>query len=239
MNTGPVDTNSDSSRPQQGYRRILQSMKHMTDVSAEAMRDFLPVSIQSVLMDKDTRTDANVRHYTEEWSAKATLSDGVTAHFRLLAGRDRELLQHGYAHLSEESRYQRFMTSLEELPEHYLDHLTAMDNEDHLAIVALRIDELGREIDGLGVVRYFRDRDQPNSAEIAITIVDELQGSGLGSMLFALCGAAAWERNVDRLHAELLPGNDAMRGLARRFGGTLQNSETGLETWVVPIGADE
>jgi acetyltransferase len=215
-------------------------LKRATDRSAEAVKNLIPSRLQQ---DGDTtagpveRNDDNLR-FDEEWESRATLNNGQTVYLRLLSPLDGELLEQGFHKLSEESRYQRFMTNLESLPERYVDHLVDVDNDDHLAVAALRRDEVGREVEGVGVARYFRDRDNPQRAEIAVTVIDDVHGTGLGTILFGVCGAAAWERGIRTLHAEVLPENRSMQRLAERFGGFKGSSSSGLQTWEIALGPD-
>lgn len=236
-------SNQVHNRTHDGYTRFLRSLKAVTDRSADRVLELLPPALATTLQSDVLRStrEAGVGagyEYSTTWNAHGTLNNGQIAYFRLLSSRDREFLEHGYEELSDESRYRRFMTALDKLPEHYIEYLLDVDHDTHLAVAALEVDELGRETRGLGVARYFRDQPDADRAEVAVTIIDELHGTGLGSMLFALTGAAAWERGVRVFHAEVMPENVAMRQLAQRFGGHCISSETGLETWEIPLGED-
>jgi hypothetical protein len=59
------------------------------------------------------------------------------------------------------------------LPEAPVRYLTAMDHQDHEAMIAL--DEKGTE--ALGVARYVRDPQRPEAAEVAVTVVRRLAGA--------------------------------------------------------------
>ncbi|MGE5337264.1 MAG: acyl carrier protein, partial [Gemmatimonadota bacterium] len=58
-------------------------------------------------------------------------------------------------HLSADARYQRFMSTLRELPEKKLHYLTEVDQVRHVALAAT-VDRDGREV-LVGVVRYIVD----------------------------------------------------------------------------------
>jgi RimJ/RimL family protein N-acetyltransferase len=220
---------------------LLRTLKKATDRSAEAVKNLIPSRLQQV---DDTTTEpvadlGEMHRFDEEWESRATLNNGETVYLRLLSPLDGELLEQGFQKLSEESRYQRFMTNLESLPERYVEHLVDVDNDDHLAVAALRRDEVGREVEGVGVARYFRDRNNPKRAEIAVTVIDDVHGTGLGTLLFGVCGAAAWERGIHTLHAEVLPENRSMQRLAERFGGFKGSSDSGLQTWEIEIKSND
>jgi hypothetical protein len=54
-------------------------------------------------------------------------------------------------------------------------------------------------------------KDQPQSAEVAVTVVDECQRLGLGTLLLGTLGAAALEREVETFTANVLWSNTNVR----------------------------
>jgi hypothetical protein len=99
-----------------------------------------------------------------------TLRDGSRIRLRQ-SGSDTDLLRRGFARLSSESRYRRFLTPVPELSQKTVRYLTELDHHDHEAIVAL--DATG---EGIGIARYIRDPHRPEAAEIAVTVIDAWQG---------------------------------------------------------------
>jgi GNAT superfamily N-acetyltransferase len=63
---------------------------------------------------------------------------------------------------------------------------TDLDLRDHEAMIAL--DESG---EGVGVARYVRNNPPPDTAEVAVTVVDGWQGRGLGTLLLQAISARA------------------------------------------------
>jgi RimJ/RimL family protein N-acetyltransferase len=126
---------------------------------------------------------------------------------------DRDAVQGAFARLSEKSRYQRFMSAINELSESQLRYLTEVDHHDHEALIAF-----DRESGlGVGVGRYVRLDDGP-SAEAAVTVVDEWQGRGLGTALCRLLAARAREEGIERFTALLLATNDQMHDVLASLG---------------------
>jgi len=143
------------------------------------------------------------------------LRDGTPVRLRLIDARDRERLRDGFEHLSPASRYRRFFTPVPRLTEGMLRRLVDTDERDHVAVGAeLGGPRMGRR-DGLGVARFIRSKERPNEAELAVTVIDDMQRRGLGGLLVqALCWAAR-QRGIDRFTAIVLPENDGMRALVR------------------------
>jgi GNAT superfamily N-acetyltransferase len=141
--------------------------------------------------------------------APVELRDGSHVRLRQACSGDRDLLLRGFAHLSPESRYRRFLTPMGRLGEKTLRYLTEIDHHDHEAIVAL--DERGDE--GIGVARYVRDPMRPDTAEVAVTVVDEWQGRGLGTLLLDAISVRARQEGIRTFTALMLASNDEMMDL--------------------------
>lgn len=141
------------------------------------------------------------------------LRDGTPVRLRLMDARDRERLRVGFDHLSAESRYRRFFTPVPRLTGSMLRQLMEVDGQDHVAIGAERGGLAIGPREGLGVARFIRSKDHPDSAEFAIAIIDQMQGKGLGRLMMqALCWVAR-DRGVRRLRGHVLPENSVMKNL--------------------------
>ena len=150
--------------------------------------------------------------FGESYSELVQLSDGSRAKLRLIQPSDKALMQEGFDRLSPQSRHDRFMGHKSELTEHELRYYTEVDGIDHFAMCALQTRLVSRDI-GLGTGRFVRLADSPNTAEPAVTILDEYQGKGLGTILLERLLGAAWEREIRWFHFELLADNLAMKRL--------------------------
>ena len=145
--------------------------------------------------------------------APVALRDG--SHVRVRQGHrsDQELLQRGFERLSPESRYTRFLAPMPELSEAMVRYLVVVDHHDHEAIVAL--DETG---EGIGVVRYFRITGRRDAAEFAVTVIDDWQRRGLGTLLLEVISARAREEGITTLTALILASNQEMMELLNSLG---------------------
>jgi GNAT superfamily N-acetyltransferase len=157
-------------------------------------------------------------HFDWDWRERVRLRDSQFVELRLVRPDDRATIGRGFDHLSPESRYRRFFSPKDKLSEAELDYLTRVDQVDHVAIGAVRQGQDGEE--GLGIARFVRSRAEPNVAEAAIAVVDELHGLGLGTVLFQRLIAAARERGIDHFSASVQAGNERVRQLVRDLGIT-------------------
>lgn len=154
------------------------------------------------------------RVFTADYVEHATLRDGTAVILRLVEPQDKELLKRGFDGWSPESRYARFFVPKLRLTDEELTYLCDVDQENHFALGAIR--EGDGEPRGLGIARFIRLADvegEPVTAEAAIAVCDEMQGKGLGRMLFERLVAAAAERGIERFRFEVLGGNTSMKQL--------------------------
>jgi RimJ/RimL family protein N-acetyltransferase len=149
---------------------------------------------------------------------RVTLRDGTVVVVRQVHRGDAALLADGFARLSEESRRLRFLSAKERLTAAELRYFTEVDHHDHEALGAL--DETdGR---GLGVARYIRHADDPEAAEVAVTVVDDWQRRGLGTELLSRLIDRAREEGVRRFTALVSADNDATIGLLQGVGADVR-----------------
>jgi GNAT superfamily N-acetyltransferase len=122
-----------------------------------------------------------------------TLRDGTPVLIRPLLYSDRTELSERYEQLSPESRRLRFFGAPDHLSTAQLEYLTNVDQVDHAALGAWLLTE---GTPGAGVARYIRLRDEPTVAEAAVTVVDELHGRGLGTLLLRRLADWASQRGI-------------------------------------------
>jgi len=150
-------------------------------------------------------------------SAPVVLRDGSAVLIRQVRGTDAPLLADGFARLGAASRQMRFLGVKKHLSAAELRYFTDVDHHDHEALGAL--DRAGGH--GVGIARYIRDADDPQAAEIAVTIVDDWQGRGLGTELLAALSDRARQEGIRRFTALADPGNVAVAALLRSAGARL------------------
>ena len=131
---------------------------------------------------------------------------------RQVQSADTPLLADGFARLSADSRWMRFLTPKKELSPAELRYFTDLDHHDHEALGALDNGD-GR---GVGIARFVRNADDPYAADIAVTIADDWQGRGLGSELLARLSDRARQEGIRRFTALVAAENVAVAGLLRK-----------------------
>jgi len=161
----------------------------------------------------------------------AVLRDGSEVLIRQVRGSDAPLLADGFARLSARSRQMRFLSPKRSLSAAELRFLTEIDHHDHEAIGALSPAD-GR---GVGIARYIREPGDPTAAEIAVTIVDDWQGRGLGTELLAQLSDRARQAGICRFTATVSADNVAMTGLLWKLGAKLAGRSHGTLEYVVML----
>jgi RimJ/RimL family protein N-acetyltransferase len=162
---------------------------------------------------------------------RAVLPDGGVIHVRPIEPEDKGLLRAGFERLSPESRYRRFLHSVKRLTEADLAYFTEVDHHDHEALVA--VDPHGTEL--VGVARYVR-LDEPDTAEVAIAVLDDWQGRGVGTLLMHELTNRARAAGVRRFAATCLADNATVIDLLRRLGETrVDHPEPGLAQLAIDL----
>jgi GNAT superfamily N-acetyltransferase len=156
-----------------------------------------------------------------------TLHSGETICLRLIRPSDKRTMLRAFAELSAPSRHKRFFTAKSSLTEADLRYFTETDGWDHFALGAVMIHEDGREGDGLGVARCIRLTEDPECAEVAITVIDRLQGKGIGRALLERLVTAALERGITRFQFMCLAHNLEMQKLVERVCRVVETRSDG------------
>ena len=141
---------------------------------------------------------------------------------------DADMLQDLMQHLSPESRYFRFISSMVELPPTMLARLTLIDYDREMALVAV-FRERKAGPDGtvlekdriLGVSRYITNPDQ-SSCEFALVVADDFSGKGLGSRLMLSIMDVAREKGLSEIEGLVLTQNPGMLKLMKSLGYTVK-----------------
>ena len=173
----------------------------------------------------------------DDTGTAVALRDGSSVVVRAVRPEDRELLLAGFERLGPASRYQRFLAPMAELTDDIVTYLTDVDHHDHEALAA--IDAATGE--GVGVARFVRCASRPDTAEAAVTVIDDWQGRGVGTALLDLLAERAREEGLARFTALLLAENREMLELLDAIGSVRvvdrQSGTVEVEAELAPTGA--
>jgi acetyltransferase len=144
--------------------------------------------------------------------AVVRLRGGSTVVIRRIGTEDVQALQQFFRDLSPASRYRRFLRAIRELPDDMLARFTHPDPADEAVLVASPPHAWTRII---GMAQYAAAGD---SSEIAVAVADAWQRQGLGYQLLESLLNVAADAGIERIHADVLADNHAMRQLAHKLG---------------------
>ena len=143
------------------------------------------------------------------------LFDGTPVTIRPIRAEDAAMEQEFVRHLSEDSRYLRFMGSVRELSPNKLRFFTEIDYDRHMAFVATIMRD-GQELE-IGVARYVA-AEKGDSCEFAITVDDAWQGTGVAGLLMIPLQEAARAHGFRTMEGLVLASNRKMIKFARQLG---------------------
>lgn len=142
---------------------------------------------------------------------KFTSKGGKQLFVRQIGVNDAHLLVDLFAHMSAESRYQRFLQTVDHISEERMWEEATQIAEQSAAgdscLGGFVVDSLGRET-LVGAARYVRLAD--NSAEFALSIRDDHQNQGIGTGLLRLLLREARQNGVETLVATVHNDNERM-----------------------------
>lgn len=158
---------------------------------------------------------------SDEYPKALRTRTGIKLEVRPIEPEDADALRQGYDDLSDESKRARFHTAAHELSDAQVRYLTEIDHDTHEALVAKAETKTGDG--GIAVARYVRLDDEPEVAEVAITVADDFQDQGVGSAVFDELSQLAYRRGVRWFRGWVLPSNRqainffTSRGAASRY----------------------
>jgi GNAT superfamily N-acetyltransferase len=154
-------------------------------------------------------------YFCEHPSWSETLNDGSHVLIRPIRKQDREAERSFIKHLSPATQRLRFLAPVTEPSERMLEQLTNIDYVHAMAFVAVVMQDARETI--VGVSRYSADRDETR-CECAVTVSDDWQHKGLGTLLMKHLIDVARSRGIRRMVSIDSAENEQARDLASQFG---------------------
>ena len=147
-------------------------------------------------------------HLSRTW----TLASGESLRVRPVRHDDSELEEAFVRALSLESRYQRMLSGGTKVTPEWIDSMTHIDYQHHMAFAITTVNDGVEQFVGVG--RYVVDALK-SSAEVALVLADAWQGRALGRRLLATLLEHAQTAGVREAAGVVLATNKAMLRLAR------------------------
>jgi acetyltransferase len=236
------ETDPQQIRPDQPLRRQvdLDSMDWLNVIAGLQQR--LSIAIPDADAGRLTTLDAIVTYFASRQAPCAAPPAGaaagelpVTRHMvgdqavtvRPIRPDDLPLEADFVRHLSTESRYQRFLVTVSELPDRKLHYFTEVDQVRHVALAAA-VEREGRPAI-VGVARYIV-APAGDSCEFAIAVDDAWHGSGLAGILMRALLDVARARRLARMEGTVLAANTRMLKFMRQLGFGRERSPDDRET---------
>jgi GNAT superfamily N-acetyltransferase len=169
-------------------------------------------------------TDVTPRRIeASSYAVEETLRDGSAIQIRAIRPDDKPRLLEYFAGLSAQTRYFRFFGHKRELTNQDLTRFTELDFHRHVGIAAT-LHRSGRER-FVGVGRYIR-KEAPSRAEIALAVLDQYQGAGVGPLLIRHLARIAHDNGITEFEARVRGDNSRMLAVLAG-GGCIINHANG------------
>ena len=170
-----------------------------------------------------------IRPYPVQYVKPWRLEDGTEVILRPIRPEDEGLIVRFHAKLSEKSIFQRYFHLLsfdQRIAHDRLVKVCFADYDREIALVAERCDPEG-QLEILAVGRL-RKEHLVNDAELAVLIVDEYQGRGLGTEISRCLIEIARTEKLDRVIVDVLGQNRQMLDVCRGLGFHLTHEGGGV-----------
>lgn len=139
--------------------------------------------------------------------------------FKTLEKDDKEKFIAGFKKLSAKSVYRRFFGFMKDLSDKQLQEFLNTDKKDHVAWAAF--DVVGDEAIGVGVGRFKRSVKNPREAELALTVIDDYQEKGVGSVLLGVMYYLGSKLNIDIFTGIIMSDNSKLIMRFKELGAVM------------------
>jgi acetyltransferase len=220
--------------------QLLKVLQHVSEIACE-LPEIEEMDINPLLLNEDgvIAVDARIsvrppktsttryghmaiHPYPSELVSTWQLADGTDIVIRPIRPEDANLEQDFVVNLSPESKYFRFMQSLDRLTPMMLARFTQIDYDREMALIAVINDET-ENAQFIGVCRYVTNPDR-ESCEFALTVTDTWQRRGIGRELMQRTMNIARDRGLEVMTGEVLANNRKMLQLCEFLGFRIAHS---------------
>ncbi len=162
--------------------------------------------------------------YPYEYEARRTTRSGLEFFFRPVRISDEPLLKDFFYSLSDQTRYNRFLSRREDLPRQMLQDLFLVIDYTKQMVILATIEHEGSEI-LIGVGQYAVLEDSL-TAQVALVVRDDYHHQGLGTELLSYLAYIARKQGLQGFTAEILPDNRHVLHLLEKTGHVVEKKFT-------------
>ena len=168
-----------------------------------------------------------IRPYPSHYQSNTTLKDGTAIQLRPIRPEDEPMMVAFHKTLSERSVLQRYIQPItldQRITHQRLTRICFIDYDREMALVA-KTQEATPRIIAVGRLGRIRDTGQ---ARFSLLVSDDWQKKGLGKLLLQrLLEIARKERDIHRVHGDMLPDNTGMIRLCKQAGFVMTQPASG------------
>jgi acyl-CoA hydrolase/GNAT superfamily N-acetyltransferase len=143
------------------------------------------------------------------------LHGGTQIVYRPIHPTDEPRMRDLFYHLSEQSKFYRFMGHLKRVPRSQIEDFVYIDHRNEVCVVGVLPSSAGDEIIAVG--NYYLD-PKTNKAEVAFTVADNWQRRGIGTFMLKHLTRIARRNGISGFTAEVLAENKGMQIVFNRSG---------------------
>jgi len=159
--------------------------------------------------------------YPNQLVSRWQMPDGTDLVVRPIRPEDAEIEQEFVRKLSDQTKYFRFMQTIDELTPAMLARFTQIDYDREMAFIAVIETDAGEE--EIGVARYVTNPDR-TTCEFAVVVSDSWQRKGIAHRLMDALIETARLRGLRTMEGEVLASNHDMLSFVRALGFSVSTS---------------
>ena len=165
---------------------------------------------------------------------KTTLPSGIPVLVRHVGPADAPRLKEGFRLISSIARRRHFPgDDVRELGEEQLKLLAQVDQKNYCIWGALN--PAKPDEPGIGIARYRRIPEEPSAADVAITILDQYQGTGASLLLHACLHYTAAQNHIRHFYYDVASENERFIRHLEHLGAEFKGRVIGMTRLRMPV----
>ncbi len=158
--------------------------------------------------------------YPAELETLRTTKSGLEFRFRPVKISDEPLLKDFFYNLSDETKYNRFLTRREDMPHEMLQDIFVVIDYTEAMVILATIEHEGSEV--VIAVGQYAVTQETLTAQVALVVRDDYHHQGLGTELLSYLAYIAQRKGLSGFKAEILPENKHVLHLLEKVGRVVE-----------------